>query len=118
MTIVASEIKAKYPILVNESLDRIQLFINDAINQLDPQYFGGDWPRAVELWVMCRIVNLTPSLRAIGAVQEESITGQGRTIRVRYGSVQAEDGRVGSSNPYCQELESLTGSHYYGGCVY
>lgn len=123
MSIVAAEIKAKYPILESETTDRIQLFINDALGQVSPDYYGDDWPRAIELWVLCRMVNLTPSLRSEGAVSDETLMGQQRTRKVKYGSgalrmLTGMGSAMKETNPYCQELAELTGDRYYGGCVY
>lgn len=112
----AADLKAKYPILADESDSRIDLFIADANLALDPEVYGIHFLRALELWVLCRMVNLTPALRA-KAAENESISAQGRSLSVTYSKGDSLSKGIHATNPYCMELEDLTNICCAGGFV-
>jgi len=114
MPVTPSLLKAKYPWLATQDDTRLSLFLSSAAVQLDPHFYGDQLDRAVELWVLCQLVQSTPELRSQLATVSESISAQGRSISVSYA-----DQRRGDSggNWFCQEFETLTRSLSIGGIV-
>jgi hypothetical protein len=114
MTVTPSLLKAKYPWLAGQDDARLSLFLSSATVQLDPGLYGNQLDRAIELWVLCQLVQSTPELRSQLATASESISAQGRSVSVTYG---ARRGDNASGNWFCDEFEALTRALTAGGLV-
>jgi len=109
-----SLLKTKYPWLAGQDDARLSLFLSSAAAQLDPALYSTQLDRAIELWVLCQLVQSTPELRSQLATASESISAQGRSISVSY----SDRGRSSASgNWFCDEFESLTVALTAGGLV-
>jgi len=114
MPVTPSILKTKYPWLAGQDDARLSLFLSSAAAQLDPDLYGNQLDRAIELWVLCQLVQSTPELRSQLATVSESISAQGRSISVSYAG--RSRGEVGG-NWFCDEFESLTVALTAGGLV-
>ena len=114
MSVTPSLLKAKYPWLAGQDDARLSLFLSSATVQLDPGLYGNQLDRAIELWVLCQLVQSTPELRSQLATASESISAQGRSVSVTYS---ARRGDNDSGNWFCDEFESLTRALTAGGLV-
>ncbi len=114
MPVTPSLLKAKYPWLAGQDDTRLSLFLSSAAVQLDPHLYGSQLDRAVELWVLCQLVQSTPELRSQLATASESISAQGRSVSVSYADQRRGDS---SGNWFCHEFETLTRSLTIGGIV-
>ena len=115
MTVTPSLLKAKYPWLAGQDDARLSLFLSSATVQLDPGLYGNQLDRAVELWVLCQLVQSTPELRSQLATVSESISAQGRSVSVSY--AERRRGDIGGGNWFCEEFEALTRALTAGGLV-
>jgi hypothetical protein len=114
MPVTPSLLKSKYPWLTGQDDTRLSLFLSSAATQLDPHVYGEQLDRAVELWVLCQLVQSTPELRSQLATASESISAQGRSVSVSYAD-RRRDGSGG--NWFCDEFEVLTRALTIGGIV-
>ncbi len=114
MPVTPSLLKTKYPWLAGQDDSRLSLFLSSAAVQLDPDFYGSQLDRAVELWVLCQLVQSTPELRSQLATASESISAQGRSVSVSYGDRRSGDTR---GNWFCDEFEALTRALTAGGLV-
>ena len=114
MPVTPSLLKAKYPWLAEQDDARLSLFLSSAAAQLDPDLYSNQLDRAIELWVLCQLVQSTPELRSQLATVSESISAQGRSISVAYAD--RRRGEVGG-NWFCEEFEALTKALTAGGLV-
>jgi len=110
--ITATFLKTKYPYLSSQPDARLDIYIQDGLAALDPSFYGEQLERALELWVMCRLVATTPELRSTLGIRSESVSAQGRSVSVTY----ADDGNSGG-NWFCAELERLQTALALGGWV-
>ncbi len=114
MPVTPSLLKTKYPWLATQDDARLSLFLTDAVARLDPELYRDQMDRAVELWVLCQLVQSTPELRSQLATISESISAQGRSVSVAYADRRRDE--VGGPW-FCEEFEMLTRSLTVGGLV-
>ena len=115
MSVTPSLLKTKYPWLAGQDDARLSLFLASATAQLDPGIYGNQLERAIELWVLCQLVQSTPELRSQLATVSESISAQGRSVSVSYADRRRGD--IGGGNWFCEEFEALTKTLTVGGLV-